>query len=299
MFQKANKLFGDLLTNPAKTIREREEIDSALLYAVDALKNVAKISKQEKKVVEQAEKVIHIPIEYKDDDLQYDVDETIITNINDNIHIYEKYFSSKKAYFAKYLDDLILDRDKISTQPTIGPDSYNAYTSKNDAEGKGVKTVTTADGLITNNEKDSINIDYESKRALTSIITDLVTNVYLDDKSKYFHFVISCFNLLNQKINEHFNIAKNLKINIILKGGNLLKNIFDKINSVLEFLLVKHNKCLFGKYFTYSDFDFDYQIKKMNESISDAEYNNFRAVIMNIITIFTLLIKLCIVEDKH
>ena len=301
MFQ-ANKLLGELLSNPSKTIREREDIEGALLYAVDALKNVANISRQEKKESEIVEKIIHIPIEYKkneEDEESLYTDEEVINAPEKDLACKDcnVFFESRKQTLSDSIDLILNNFDKMTKLSTVGDNPWDAFTDEKDAGAKGALTVTVVNDKQID-KSDTINIDFETKRALTGISTDIVTNHFLVDKTKYFHFIIYSYSLFIEKLNKKINANHQLEFNFLMKGGNLLKLLVNKITKNLDPIISDYIKLQYGHRFEYSDFDYDFGIKKKDTNMSNTDYNIIRTKILNCLSIFLIIIKNIIIKEK-
>jgi hypothetical protein len=198
MFQKANKQLFNLLTNPSKVIREQEEVEDALIYTFSALKNIANISKQKENYVEiverPVERIIQVPIKYKEEEELLFTDEEIIQkDVNSNLATYQTFFDNCKKNLESLLDSFINDKDKLLKTPTIGSNSFDMYKDYDDAEKQGVPKYTNYSQDDVFDSKDSITIDYENKRSFMTITTDMITNNFLVDFiGKHAEFLKNC-----------------------------------------------------------------------------------------------------------
>jgi len=223
-------------------------------------------------------------------------DESELINDKENIHIqeYENFFTKYENYLTENIN-LFVDNAKILNKlPTIGPNIYDAFTDKHDAKQKGCKIIKTS----LNPSTKTLIINYEDKKTLMNISSEFITNKFIIDKTKYFHFIIKCFNLFIEKINK-LDFMNNIELHFIMKGGNLLKFLFETLTTKLNRRLSDWIKMEFGNYFNYSDFDFDFKILKINNTMTDNDYYYYRAIIINILNLFTLIIKNILLIEKE
>lgn len=299
MLNNANNMIMELLSNPKKVIREQEDRNDALILATKTLASISKSLKESNvkepityEIKYEPAIISEIPkIEEKKNEDEEEVQFTgneIINDMTPKYIEYNTFFDSCK----KELDDTlrlgIAHRKQLNHSATIGNNSWDSFSSYKDAISKGCKDPSTYSS--------SHLMDYPDKQILMGITTDFVTNNMLVNKSKYFHFVVSSFNLFRKTIRDTLRLKEKLKLDLIFKGGNLMKFLFESLNKKLNFEIVKWINEHYGEYFKSSDFDFDFPIKIKDMSVED--YNNYRAIILNIMTLFMLKLKDIIINNK-
>jgi hypothetical protein len=228
----------------------------------------------------------------------YNITTNDILEISSTVIEYNNFFNKYNEKLKKFIIFLIESKDKLKISTTIGKKKYNMVKSKKILD-KG-----TEQDIFVKNCNNTIldsyfyNFDLESKKNFNDRTTEFITNNYLVDKNKYLHFILSSINLLLDLINEIPIIKQNIEINFIMKGGNLLKLLFDKITKDFNSLINDYLHVEFGKNFSNSDFDFDFNFKPKNNIELDV-YNECRVLVSNIINLYLIILRDIIVENKE
>ena len=295
MLNNANNMIMELLSNPKKVIRDQEDRNNALILATKTLASISKSLKEPSisYVVEYERPQLiqeHIPVMIANDEEDVDFVDNQIINTRLNKHnLYQQFFTNNKLELAATLNNSILYSDHLNHSSTIGSEQWNAFSSKTDAISRGCKDSSM---------QSSVNsMKYQDKQIIMGLTTEFITNNFLVDKSKYFHFVVSSFNLFRKTIKKALNLEGKIKLELIFKGGNLMKFLFESLNKKLNFEIVKWITEHYGEYFKSSDFDFDFPIKPEIE-MSDEIYNDYRAKILNIMSLFMIKLKDIIIKNR-
>ena len=276
----------------------KDPIDVALL----SLEIVGKLAKEQRKYSDVASIILDYMKTNKTNIIEEEVvdfPETELVGEIDPI-IYKEYnafFKTQEKYLSSNLNLFIQNSELLNKLSSIGNNSWDAFKNPNDAKNKGAVIININRESGAEIIPDSINLDFDTKKSLMNISTDFVTKQFLVEKAKYFHFIVKSFHLFIKTLNSSFDFSNKLELKFIMKGGNLLKFLFEIINTKLNTKLSNWIKMEFGEYFDYSDFDFDFKILKLND-MSDDEYYTIRTMIVNLITLYILLIKNILSENR-
>ena len=276
----------------------KDPIDVALL----SLEIVGKLAKEQRKYSDVASIILDYMKTNKTNIIEEEVvdfPETELVGEIDPI-IYKEYnafFKTQEKYLSSNLNLFIQNSELLNKLSSIGNNSWDAFKNPNDAKNKGAVIININRESGAEIIPDSINLDFDTKKSLMNISTDFVTKQFLVEKAKYFHFIVKSFHLFIKTLNSSFDFSNKLELKFIMKGGNLLKFLFEIINTKLNTKLSNWIKMEFGEYFDYSDFDFDFKILKLND-MSDDEYYTIRNIIVNLITLYILLIKNILSENR-
>jgi hypothetical protein len=225
------------------------------------------------------------------------IDTNKLVELSPNVLEYNNFFDKYNEKLKKFLMFLIKSKDKLNMSTTIGKKKYNIAKSKRDLDKGKDPDIFVRNCNNINSDSIFYNFDLKSKRNLNDKTTDFITNNFLVDKNKYLHFILSSINLLLDLIKKIPIIKENIEINFIMKGGNLLKLLFDKISKDFNSLINDYLHVEFGNNFSNSDFDFDFNFKPKNHIHLDI-YNECRVLVSNIINLYLIILRDIIVENK-
>jgi len=248
----------------------KDPIDVALL----SLEIVGKLAKEQRKYSDVASIILDYMKTNKTNIIEeeiVDFPETELVGEIDPI-IYKEYnafFKTQEEYLSSNLNLFIQNSQLLNKLSSIGNNSWDAFKNPNDAKNKGAIIININRESGAEIIPDKINLDFDTKKSLMNISTDFVTKQFLVEKAKYFHFIVKSFHLFIKTLNSSFDFSNKLELKFIMKGGNLLKFLFEIINTKLNTKLSNWIKMEFGEYFDYSDFDFDFKIIKLNDMSYD------------------------------
>lgn len=294
MFKQPYEQVGILLTNPNRIKQEEQLLINTL---IELTTNLISAKKEINTIKYFSSKIPNNQIGQNTQDNLYNIESLDIDKTN--IKEYEQFFESHEQKLVNLIDYFINGGKKLNKTATIGPDPYNMFINKIDKTKDTDVFSGKTDDILAKSPVDFFQIDFESKRSLNQQTTDFISQKLLSNKSKYLHFVISATQLLVNKIKSIPEIANNfVDINIVLKGGNLLKLLFEKISKDLNSQINDYLQNKFGKNFSSSDFDFDLQLKA-NDSINLNTYNNLRVFVSNLLIIYMIVLRNIIFENKE
>lgn len=281
--------------------------------ALNALKYVSQYAKEQQKYNDVTKMILEYVKENKQEPVVKSVprpnekeeiyefsEEELIVDVDTKLYKeYNMFFKKNESYLASNLSLFLKKTNSLNKLATVGDNPWDAFKNADDAKNKGAFVIKTSEEKSIKVKSQTISIDFETKKSLMSISTDFVTKQFLIDKSKYFHFIVKSFYLFITMLQNNFDFTNKLEFKIIMKGGNLLKFLFEVINTKLNTKLSNWIKMEFGEYFDYSDFDFDFKIVKLDNMMSETEYYRIRAMIINLINLYIILIKNILLENKE
>ncbi len=289
MFKTHDQQLGILLTNPNQITREQKLMKETLIALTTEIINLKKENESLKYFSSNPINNINAENFLSVNSLGLD---------NNDIQEYENFFTKHANNLTNLIVTLIKNKDNLNKTATIGPEKFNMFSGPIDKKSEPDVFVGNSDSALSSNPKDFFQIDFESKRPLNQHSTDFVSNIFLVDKSKYLHFVISAFDLLVNLIKQIDSIADNFEtVKPIMKGGNLLKLFFEKISKDFNSQINDYLQTKFGKNFSSSDFDFDFKFKP-NANIDLDLYNEQRVFVSNLLSIYMIAIRNILFENK-
>ncbi len=289
MFKTPDQQLGILLTNPNQISREQKLIKETLIALTTEIINLKKENESLKYFSSNSNNNINGENFLSVNSLGLE---------NNDIQEYENFFAKHASNLTDLAVTLIKNKNNLNKTATIGPEKFNMFSGPIDKKTESDVFVGNSDSALSSNPQDFFQIDFESKRPLNQHSTDFVSNIFLVDKSKYLHFVISAFDLLVNLIKQIDSIADNFEtVKPIMKGGNLLKLFFEKISKDFNSQINDYLQTKFGKNFSSSDFDFDFKFKP-NANINLDLYNEQRVFVSNLLSIYMIAIRNILFENK-
>lgn len=293
MFKTPEQLFGIVMTNPNQIKREQKILANALIGLTTELIALKKEKENENdildffssKINESQEKVLN-------------VDYNTLVKDGTRNQEYEDFFKKYEGNLTKLILYLLKNKDKFTKTATIGYDSYDMFKGKIDKTKDKDVFIGKSDDVLSKNPNDFYQMSFETKRALNQKSTDFVSNQILSTKNKYFHFIVSSLQLLIDIVKKIPEISANFTtIDIIMKGGNLLKLFFDRMSKDFNHQINNYLQHEFAKNFSSSDFDLDF-IFKPNKDIDLTLYHSQRVFVSNLITIYMIYLRDIIFKNK-